>query len=187
MHTVSPFNFLTPSRRRLIPLLPLSLASMAASLALVGGSAQASGLTRQQVLAELVNAQEQGDLFNAGEFGQAKRDGSSSKDAARPGSPAITRAQVRAELATAVASGDLLSPGDGSQTLREQTPSAFPSRPPVPSLTRQRVLAELEAARRSGDLPASGESGLKLRELRPDLYPAQQSAMSAGPGSRPGA
>lgn len=160
------------------PAIRIALATLTACFVLAAGAAQARGLTRQQVLADLEHARTLGDLIEAGELAQPMRERSPGLYPPRKRASTTTRAQVLAQLATARAHGDLQSPGDDGRTLREQSPGAYPSPTVAPMLTRQQVLADLEAARRSGDLLAGGESGLKQRELRPDLYPGQEGTMT---------
>lgn len=173
------------SQKQFRPAIPL--AALIACLALAAGSAQARGLTRNEVLADLQQARIRGDLIEAGEITQSVGERSPNLHPVRYRASPVTRAQVVAQFTAARASGDIQGPGEDGRTLREQMPGSYPSRPVAPLLPRQQVLADLEAARRSGDMLAGGESGLTLRELMPDLYPAQQCPMTSASTARPDA
>jgi hypothetical protein len=165
--------------------------------ALVTGHAQAAdlGKTREQVRAELAQAQRTGDIAankNQGdEFSAANgRKLNELFPAAYPAKPAVTgktREQVRAELAEAQRTGDIAANKDqgdefsaaNGRKLNELFPAAYPAKPVVAGKTREQVRAELAEAQRTGDIVAtdnrgdeySASNGRKLNELYPNNYP----------------
>ncbi|WP_138514426.1 DUF4148 domain-containing protein [Rhodoferax bucti] len=166
--------------------------------ALVTGHAQAAdniGKTREQVRAELAEAQRTGDIAapkDAGdEFGATNgRKMNEIYPAAYPAKPVVagkTREQVRAELAEAQRTGDIVAPKDAGdefgaangRKMNEIYPAAYPAKPVVAGKTREQVRAELAEAQRTGDIVASKDAGdefnsangRKLNQLYPNLYP----------------
>jgi hypothetical protein len=135
-------------------------------------SAQA-GLTREQVKAELAEAQRSGDLVVHGATGLKANQLNPARYPATPAAPGKTRAQVKAELAEAQRTGDIVGNGPSGQKLNEMAPSRHATKPPAAAKTRAEVKAELAEAVRSGDMVTNSESGLKLYELSPGLYPMQ--------------
>jgi hypothetical protein len=177
-------------------------ASIAVAVAaLVMGHAQAAdiGKTREQVRAELAEAQRTGDIAASKDMGSDEfASGAGHKlnelnPAAYPAKPAVvgkTREQVRAELAEAQRTGDIIARKDmgtdeyasgAGRKLNELFPAAYPAKPAVVSQTREEVRAELAEAQRTGDILARKDmgtdeyasgAGRKLNELYPNLYPA---------------
>jgi len=98
--------------------------------------ASASVKTRAQVLAELRQAQRDGDVVAAGDIGLAPR------AAYAPSYAGLTktRAEVKAELAEARRNGEVVV-GDSSLTLREE----FPQRYPLPRVNGAPTLAQRDA------------------------------------------
>jgi hypothetical protein len=165
--------------------------------ALVTGHAQAAdfGKTREQVRAELAQAQRTGDIAASKDQGTEFNSTSGTKlnelfPAAYPAKTVVagkTRDQVRAELAEAQRTGDIaankdqgdeFSAGNGRK-LNELFPAAYPAKPAVAGKTREQVRAELAEAQRTGDIVASNDrgdeysasNGRKLNELFPNNYP----------------
>lgn len=107
--------------RRALATVTLALASTAMGSAF---AAEPVGKTRAQVLQELEQARQNGDLIVNGETGQTARE-------LRPDLyPAVkqtgkTREQVKAELAEARRSGALLADGETGRTERELYPHRF--------------------------------------------------------------
>lgn len=176
-------------------------ASIALAIAaLVTGHAQAAdvGKTREQVRAELAQAQRTGDIVANTDVGSSEfLSGKGQKlSAAFPESypqatsQGKTRAQVRAELAEAQRTGDIAANKDqgideyvsgNGRKLNELFPAAYPAKPVAAGKTREQVRAELAEAQRTGDIAASKDQGVdeyvsaagsKLNELFPNLYPA---------------
>lgn len=168
--------------------------------ALVTGHAQAAdvGKTREQVRAELAEAQRTGDIAASKDMGTDEfapslgRKLNELNPAAYPAKAAVavkTREQVRAELAEAQRTGDIAASKDmgideftsgSGRKLNELNPAAYPAKPVVAGKTRAQVRAELAEAQRTGDIVASKDSGIdeytsgagrKLNELFPNLYP----------------
>jgi uncharacterized protein YcbK (DUF882 family) len=164
--------------------------------ALVTGHAQAAdfGKTREQVRAELAQAQRTGDIAANKDQGTEFESASGRKlnelfPAAYPAKAAVagkTRAQVRAELAEAQRNGDIAANKDqgtefesaSGRKLNELFPASYPAKPVVTGKTRAEVLAELAEAKRTGDIFAnkdqgdefSAANGRKLNELFPSSY-----------------
>jgi hypothetical protein len=106
------------SRRALVT---LAIASTAMGAAI---AAEPVGKTRAQVLQELEQARQNGDLVVDGETGKTARElrpdlYPKSKESGK------TREQVKAELAEARRNGTLLANGDTGQTEREVSPHRF--------------------------------------------------------------
>ncbi|MDR7308190.1 DUF4148 domain-containing protein [Rhodoferax saidenbachensis] len=168
--------------------------------ALVTGHAQAAdtGKTREQVRAELAEAQRTGDIAASKDVGFDEFTPSTGRKlnelnpAAYPAKPAVagkTREQVRAELAEAQRTGDIFASKDvgvdefasgAGRKLNELNPAAYPAKPAVAGKTREQVRAELAEAQRTGDIFASKDVGVdefasgagrKLNEVFPNLYP----------------
>ena len=137
----------------------------------VAAHAQSSetGLTRDQVRAELAQAQRQGDLPAAGDLGRTLREVSPDRYPAPQAAAGLTRAQVRAELAQARSNGELLV-GDTGLTQHDIAPQNFPRRAVAQGKTRAQVRAELAEAQRTGDIVANNETGEKLNEQFPQRY-----------------
>lgn len=169
--------------------------------ALLAGHAQAAdvGKTREQVRAELAQAQRTGDIVANTDVGSSEfMSGKGGKlSAAFPESyqqaqfvSSKTREQVRAELAQAQRTGDIVAntdvgnseyaSGKGSK-LNAAFPENYPAAPTVSSKTREQVRAELAQAQRTGDIIANTDvgsnefasgKGSKLSAAFPENYPA---------------
>ncbi|MFL6709079.1 MAG: DUF4148 domain-containing protein [Massilia sp.] len=89
---------------------------------------QGSQLTREQVKAQFLEAQKNGDLI-VGENRETARELDPRLYPARADTtPKKTREQVRAELSAAQQAGDLVI-GENGETARELNPHAYPARP----------------------------------------------------------
>ncbi len=166
--------------------------------ALVTGHAQAAdiGKTREQVRAELAQAQRAGDIIANTDAGSSEYvSGKGQKlSAAFPESypqtttGSKTREQVRAELAAAQRTGNIVANRDvGSSEYVSGKGSllstAFPEsyvQANTGGKTREQVRAELAEAQRTGDIIANRDmgssefvsgAGSKLNELFPSNYP----------------
>jgi hypothetical protein len=142
-----------------------------ALLAALGTAAQAqSGMTREQVKAELADAIRTGDILAPGDSGLKLNELYPQRYPRPAAGPALTRAQVRAELAEAIRTGDMLAGGDSGIKLNEEFPRRYPAAVVQPGRTRAEVRAELAEAIRTGDMVANNELGLKLNEEFPQRY-----------------
>ena len=141
----------------------LSLATLAAGQAFAADNG--ANITREQVRAELAQAQRNGTLVVDFETGRTLQQ-------INPGlypvasSQSLSRAQVQAELAQAQKAGTVL-------TSSEKLSDLFPHRDEALSSgkTRAEVRAELAEAQRTGDIVADAETGRKLNELYPNRFP----------------
>lgn len=152
--------------------------------ALLTGHAQAAdnlGKTREQVRAELAEAQRTGDIQAGKDAGLDEYSSGAFKKvnelnpAAYPAQAATTgktRAQVLAELADAQRTGDILAGKDtgfdeynsgGFKKLNVLNPSLYASNGDAPSKTRVQVQAELSEAQRTGDIVLAVGSGNFIR------------------------
>lgn len=128
-----------------------------------------TGLTRDQVRAELAEAQRQGDLLATGDLGRTLREISPDRYPAPQAAAGLTRAQVVAQLEEARRNGELLV-GDSGLTQHDIAPQNFPPRAVAQGKTRAQVRAELAEAQRTGDIVANNETGEKLNEQFPQRY-----------------
>ncbi|MDP1685855.1 DUF4148 domain-containing protein [Hydrogenophaga sp.] len=161
----------------------LSVVAIALST-LVAGHAFAAdptvAKTREQVRAELVEAQRNGSLIADGETG-LRFNQVSPHLYPQTAVVAKTRADVKAELAVAQANGDLIADGQTGARFNEVFPAQYAaSRTAAPSVevvaqgkTRAEVKAELAEAIRNGDLIADGQTGARFKDLNPSRYPAE--------------
>eukprot|EP01036_Dinobryon_divergens_P038810 gene38810-51015_t len=161
----------------------LSVVAIALST-LVAGHALAAdptvAKTRDQVRAELVEAQRNGSLIADGETG-LRFNQVSPHLYPQTAVVAKTRADVKAELAVAQANGDLIADGQTGARFNEVFPAQYAaSRTAAPSVevvaqgkTRAEVKAELAEAIRNGDLIADGQTGARFKDLNPSRYPTE--------------
>jgi protocatechuate 3,4-dioxygenase beta subunit len=142
----------------------LSVVAIALST-LVAGHALAAdpsfAKTREQVRAELVEAQRNGDLIADGETGLRFNQVSphlypqatvvASTRAADPAVAVVaqgkTRAEVKAELAEAQANGDLIADGETGARFKDVFPGRYPVQATVQAKSRDDVRAELVKSR----------------------------------------
>ena len=147
------------------------------AFALVGpahaGDASAAK-TREQVRAELAQAQRLGTLASLDHSGKTLRELQPQAYPAVAPMGGKTRAQVQAELAQAQRSGDLRANDESGRQLWEQQPNRYPAMPMGTGKTSAQVRAELAEAQRTGDLLANDDSGRKLSEVFPARYAAAQ-------------
>lgn len=129
-------------------IIALSLSTLAAGYA----NAADVGKTRDQVRAELVEAQRTGDILAQGNSGKLLNELYPAQYPAKAVAQGKTREQVLAELVEAQRTGDILAQGDTGKKLNELYPSQYPAKAVVQGNTRAQVLAELEQARLSGEL-----------------------------------
>lgn len=149
----------------------LNLTVIALTL-LTAGAAMAGGLSREEVVAELVRARNAGELLaNSYENPEAAR----RTEAVAPST--ISRAAVLAELKRARAAGELDRPdADYGLPLVVTTQAS--------TKTRAEVKAELAAARASGELELINGNSSDYAHLRIQAKPAAQSELLAGQPKR---
>jgi hypothetical protein len=128
-----------------------------------------TGLTRDEVRAELRDAQRRGDVPAPGDFDRRPREITPDRYPAPPAGQALTRAQVVAELQQARRDGEV-EVGETGRTAFEIAPRNFPERAVAQGKSREEVRHELAEATRTGDVVARGEIGGKLNELYPNQY-----------------
>jgi len=92
---------------------------------LVGSSAFAQ-LTREQVRAELIEAQRTGDIPTGLDGNKKLNALEPTRYASQQATQGKTREQVRAELIEAQRTGDIPTGLDGNKTMRELDPSRYP-------------------------------------------------------------
>ena len=113
----------TQLTHRLAPVLGIALAVATFSHAWAQDSAGSK--TREEVRAELFEAQRSGDIMAGGETGKLLNEINPSAYPAKPAAQGLTRAQVMAELAEAQRRGDIIAGGDSARTLKEVFPGAY--------------------------------------------------------------
>jgi hypothetical protein len=163
----------------------IALSTLVAGHALAADPAAAK--TREQVRAELAQAQRNGDLIADGETG-ARFNQLYPSLYAQQATVGKTRAEVKAELAEAVRNGDLIADGQTGARFNEVAPAQYAaarSAAPVAAnvvvaqgKTREQVKAELAEAIRNGDIVADGQTGAKFNQWNPSRYP--QPALAQG-------
>lgn len=132
--------------------LTLSLAALAAGNAWAADASAPK--TRDQVRAELVEAQRTGNIMAQGNSGKLLNALYPSRYPAQAAAQGYTRAQVQAELEEAQRSGNILATGNSGSSgklLNELYPSRYPTKVAAQGLSRAQVVAELEQAQRSGN------------------------------------
>lgn len=127
-------------------IIALTLSTLAAGYA----SAADVGKTRDQVRAELAEAQRTGDIVAFGDSGKKLNELYPSRYPAQAVVQGKTRAQVLAELAEAQRTGDIVADSESGKKLNELYPSRYPAKA-TQTNTRAQVLAELAQAKRSGE------------------------------------
>lgn len=112
-----------------------------------------AALTREQVNAELAQAQRNGEIVANAEAGLKQNEVVPGNYPAKAAVPGKTREQVMAELAQARRDGDV--PVDGVTGLKanELVPGNYPARSTAQGRSRDQVRSELANAVRGGALP----------------------------------
>ena len=130
----------------------LSLIALAIASTLSAGHALAGDApkTREQVRAELAQAQRDGTLIADGQTGATFRDLAPHRYAPATTVQAKTRADVRAEFEEARRNGELIADGQTGATYRDLAPHRFPAQDNALAKPREQVRDELAQARRSG-------------------------------------
>lgn len=148
----------------------LNLSVIALSL-LTAGAAMAGGLSREDVLAELVRARNAGELL-----AQTHENPEAARRVESAAPTTTSRAAVLAELQRARQAGELNRP-DADYGLAPGVTQAS-------TKTRAEVKAELAAARASGELDLINGNRSDYAHLRAQGKPAAQSELLAGQPKR---
>lgn len=140
--------------RKSLSTLALALAALAAGNALAANSTNPK--TREQVRAELAEAQRTGDIVvvTNDNKGQKLNELNPSQYPAKAVVQGNTRAQVLAELAQAQRTGDIVVVTNDNKVekLNELHPGQYPAKAITQGNSRAQVLAELAQAQRSGEI-----------------------------------
>ena len=173
MHLLFSFNFKEIAMNRsYLTAITLAVAALSAGQTLAADTDAPK--TREQVRAELREAQRTGDIVSDGETGLKLNELYPHRYPAAAVAQGKTRATVQAELQAAQRSGDIVADGETGQKLNELYPHRYPAATSTAQgKTREQVRAELREAQRTGNIVAGGESGQKLNELYPNRYPAK--------------
>jgi hypothetical protein len=113
--------------------------------------------TREQVRAELIDAQQRGEIMVHGESGRMLNEWAPHLYPSSMTGPGKTRAEVRAELMDARRRGETMMNGDSWSSFDRSYPYE-PAMAAGPGRTRAEVKAELRAARRRGETLMNGDS-----------------------------
>lgn len=135
--------------RKALSILSLSLAALVAGNAFAADASAPK--TRDQVRAELVQAQHTGDIVAQGNSGKLLNELYPNQYPAKAVAAGKTRAEVMAELEEAQRTGNIVANGNSGKLLNEVFPGQYPAKAAAAGLTRAQVVAELEEAQRSGD------------------------------------
>ncbi|WP_210543361.1 DUF4148 domain-containing protein [Rhodoferax sp. PAMC 29310] len=136
--------------RKYISSLALALAALAAGNAFAADAS--APLTREQVRAELVQAQRTGDLLAVGDRAQKLNELNPAQYPAKSETTGNTREQVKAELAEAQRTGDILATDNSGKKLNEINPSQYPAKEVAQNTTRAAVMADVAKAQARGAL-----------------------------------
>lgn len=151
----------------------LTIASLV-FITLTGGTQAIAetGITRQQVKAELAEAIRTGNILAPGDSGYKLNELYPDKYPAALKLDQTTRIQVKAELAEAVRTGAISSSQDDMSNSKrnEVRPDLYPPVDKGQAKTRAQVKAELVEAIRTGAVVTQGDSGVFLNELYPHRY-----------------
>jgi Domain of unknown function (DUF4148) len=143
---------------------------------LIGSAFADGGLTREEVRAQLLEAQRNGDVRDP-IHGLKHNEIYPWLYAPKPAVAGKTRAEVKAEFAEARRNGDI-TVGERGLKLRDLYPAMYPAQPQVAGKTRAEVLAELAEAQLLGDMVV-GEDGRTWAETFPERYAAVRAQHAA--------
>jgi predicted RNase H-like HicB family nuclease len=139
--------------RSTLSALAIAFATLTAGQAMAADAS--APLTRDQVKAELAQAQRTGDILADGQTGMKMNElFPGSYPAKAVTAQGKTRAQVIAELAEAQRTGDILANGETVLKMNELFPGSYPAKTvTAQGKTRDQVKAELIQAIQAGTLP----------------------------------
>ena len=135
--------------RKTLSVLSLSLAALVAGNAFAADASAPK--TRDQVRAELLQAQRTGDILAQGDSGKLLNELYPSQYPAKVVAQGKTREQVQAELVEAQRTGNIMAQGNSGKLLNEVYPSQYPAKAVAQGATRAQVVAELEHSQHSGN------------------------------------
>lgn len=131
-------------------------------------------VTREQVRAELMDAQRNGTLIANGETGATFRDLNPGRYMTQKSPSGLSRSDVLAAYEQARITGELIANTEIGLTAKQLAPgnyaTATTEMPAARGKTRAQVQAELARARTDGSLIANAELGLSHRDLNPQQY-----------------
>ena len=143
-------------------------------------SDQVVSKTREQVLAELAQAQQNGEMLAPGDSGMTlKQINPGAYRSTTSTQASKSREQVREELEQAIRTGDIMVAGEFGVKRNELMSGRYPIVAGKSLKTREQVKSELARAIREGEIIAVGEDGRKLNEIYPDRYHAAHHAAVA--------
>ncbi len=143
-----------------------SLMALALAAGPVLAQDAAAAKTREQVRAELIEAQQRGELMVDGESGRMLHELAPRRYKSDMTAQGKTRAEVRAELIEAQRRGEIFT-GDSESAFAKHYPSGAPAMAAGPGRTRAEVKAELLEAQRRGETMMSGDSGSSFNGVTP--------------------
>lgn len=137
-----------------------------------------NGPTREQVRADLMEAQRNGTLIANGETGATFRDMNPGNYMAKPATQGLSRTEVQAAFEQARAKGELIVSTEIGLTAKQLAPGNYAA-PAVQGKTRAQVEAELSRAIANGTTVANGE----LSRIQRNQAPQQSSDQDAIPAA----
>ncbi|MGV3725842.1 DUF4148 domain-containing protein [Hydrogenophaga sp.] len=138
-----------------LSLIALALTTASAGMAFAADASAPK--TRDQVRAELMEAQRNGTLIADGQTGATFRDLNPGRYNAMPATSMKTRAEVQAELRDAWARGELVADGQTGATFRDLNPGRYGAQ----TMAAQPVQPRMSMSTQVGQL--QGDTTLQLR------------------------
>lgn len=138
-----------------LSLIALALTTASAGMAFAADASAPK--TRDQVRAELMEAQRNGTLIADGQTGATSRDLNPGRYSAMPATSMKTRAEVQAELRDAWARGELVADGQTGATYRDLNPGRYSAQ----TMAMQPVQPRVNMSTQVGQL--QGDTTLQLR------------------------
>ncbi|MBW0172487.1 MAG: DUF4148 domain-containing protein [Hydrogenophaga sp.] len=138
-----------------LSLIALALTTASAGMAFAADASAPK--TRDQVRAELMEAQRNGTLIADGQTGATFRDLNPGRYSAMPATSMKTRAEVQAELRDAWARGELVADGQTGATYRDLNPGRYSAQ----TMAMQPVQPRVNMSTQVGQL--QGDTTLQLR------------------------
>lgn len=123
--------------------------------------------TREQVRAELIEAQQRGEVMVDGETGRKLNELSPRSFPSSMTAQGKTRAEVQAELLEAQRRGEVMAGGDSDSVFTQRYPGGASAMAAGPGRTRAEVKAELLEAQRRGEIMMGGDSESSFNGVYP--------------------